>query len=143
MEFVSKLVFPGVLVFIVIIFRPTIDSLLSRTTEAEFAGTKFKFAEARYQAAEQLSTSVDQALKSGGIEVVEATIAKFRKDAAGDIIRSYWKSDGTTVNKENQRVLRDWMNANGYGGISLVFFMRAQTYEDAREKAVRDLALAK
>lgn len=142
-DFVSKLILPGVLLFIVLTFRPTINALLGRTTEAEMAGAKFKFAQAELQTADRLSASVSQALAAGKIAEAQATIAKFQKDAAGDVIRAFWKPDGTQIKLENERLLRDWMTSNGFESVPLTIFMRAQNYEQARLKAVRDLALAK
>lgn len=133
-NFASKLLLPAVLVFIILTFRPTVDSLLLRTTEFEIAGTKFKFAE-------EISAKVDEAIRSGDTRKIEATISQFTKDAAGGLIRSYWKPDGVTIDAENQNIIRAWMVSNGIE-TSVTFFLHAQEFEDARLTAVKELGLS-
>lgn len=135
-EFLSKLMLPAVLIFIVLAFRPTIDSLLSRTTEAEIAGAKLKFVD-------KLSETLDPAIKSGNTKKIEAVVQTFQKEAAGDVIRSFWKPNGRNISRENEQVLRAWMAANRLGDQSITLFMLAPNYAISREKAVRELELAR
>ena len=44
------------------------------------------------------------------------------EDDPGDAIRRFWKPDGSTINKENEKKLKDWLAANA-DGEPITFFM--------------------
>ena len=128
MEFLAKLLLPGVVVFLVLTFGPTIDTLLRTTEEAEFAGAKLKFRQ------------IEEAVRRGDTEEADKAFAKFRSDISGDVIRQFWKPNATEVDKANEAIIREWMQSNNIQ-VSITFFMRAEKYAKEREKAIRDLGL--
>ena len=73
----------------------------------------------------------------------ELLITKFLKSEAGDIIRSFWKPDGNTINRENEAKLKEWMETNRIdsGAGSITMFLRGEAFESLRIKAVKDLNL--
>ena len=68
---------------------------------------------------------------------------RFARTAAGDTLRSFWKPDGTTIDKGNEQRLVDWMKINGFatGPGTITMFLRSELLEEARAKAARDLKL--
>jgi hypothetical protein len=89
------------------------------------------------------------ALFTGGAQTVapgedtKSTQAAFLKDEAGDRLRTLWKPDGKTINKESEAKLKKWMKDNGIDEDSLTFFLTGARFSEARQKAKRDLGLAK
>jgi hypothetical protein len=57
-----------------------------------------------------------------------------------DILRSYWKPQGS-INRENEKRLKDWLKSNGIDAESITFFLRNELFADARHRAVADLEL--
>jgi len=129
-EFLSNLLIPAVIVFVVITFKPTIISLLSKTTEAEFAGTKWKFVQ-----------KIEKAVSIGDSKEVEKAFLEFRSQTSDDVLRKFWKPDGRTIDPINQTKIRNWMASEGIKEPSITFFLRAETYAKEREKAIRVLGL--
>ena len=60
-------------------------------------------------------------------------------DAA--ILRGYWKPNGSVVNKQNERRLKEWLRSNGLDPESITFFLRNKIFVDARKQAIADLKL--
>lgn len=57
-----------------------------------------------------------------------------------EILRKYWKPDGT-INRLNEQRLKEWLKANGLIPDSITFFLRNEFLTDARKRAVTDLKL--
>lgn len=131
-DFIAKLLFPGVLIFALIVFRPVINILLSNITEAEVGGVKFK-----------LTQRLEEAVKNGDTKAAEEVIYKFRSDISGDMLRNFWKPNGKDINPINQAKLRQWMADNGLGDKLITTFLIGDKYSEAREKALRELGLSK
>ena len=58
-----------------------------------------------------------------------------------DTLRRYWKPDGSVVNKQNERRLKEWLRSNGFDPESVTFFLRNEMFTDARQRAIVDLEL--
>jgi hypothetical protein len=133
-DLIAKLVLPAVLFFAILTFRPTIDSLFTRTTEAEVVGARFKFAQ-------RASERIDKAVKTGEPEEVNEVMREVRAEA---LLRSFLTPDDKgTSNRENVEKLRLWMSAYGIERVPIVKFLDHPQYAEARERAVRDLGLVK
>nr|VFK37376.1 MAG: hypothetical protein BECKSD772F_GA0070984_101430 [Candidatus Kentron sp. SD]VFK43781.1 MAG: hypothetical protein BECKSD772E_GA0070983_102913 [Candidatus Kentron sp. SD] len=69
------------------------------------------------------------------------------KDAKGnkeiDSLRSFWKPDGENIDKENERIIRDWMVRNGMNPVSISAFLHSydKQYAEFQRKAVNDLGI--
>jgi hypothetical protein len=92
--------------------------------------------------------AVSEINKASGVKKSEAeaelsNIIKgtYQKDKAGDAIRLFWKPDGKTIDASNLGRLKVWMKANGIDNTSITLFMRAQHFEDARAKAVKEIPI--
>lgn len=135
----AKLALPAVLLVVILAFRPTIDSLMGKTTEAEIAGAKFKFAN-------QVAQAVDQAIKTdnprAALQKIGESVSNYQKDAASDLLRTFLMPDGKNMNQTNVQVIRDWLNRKGLD-TSVTFFLYAENYANKREEAVQELGLAK
>ncbi len=72
-----------------------------------------------------------------------ATILKssYKKDKSGDLIRSFWKPNGKTIDTSNQAIIKAWMKRNKLNNISMTFFLRSEHLSEAREKAVKDIPI--
>ena len=115
-EFLAKLLLPGVVVFVVLTFGPAIDALLRTTEEAEFAGAKLKFRQ------------IQEAVRQGNTEDADIALAEFRSDISGNVLRTFWKPDGKNTNSTNAALIRTWMKANNIES-SFTFFMRSKDFE--------------
>lgn len=136
-DLITKSFMPLVLLIVIFKFSTPIESLIGRVEEAEIAGNKFKIAKQRLETVDEIKSSI----QGKNVQEIESFIATYEKDSAGDVIRAYWKPDGRTINMENDKAIRQWMSKNGIDSTSITMFMRAQTFEDARLKAVKDLNL--
>jgi hypothetical protein len=132
MEFISKLLLPGVLVFVILTFRPTINALLSKTTKAEFAGAKFEFVQ-----------KIEEAVKSGDSKKADDTFLKFRSEISEDALWKFWKPDGQHINQDHQARIRKWMEDNNITEQSITVFMRSDIHAKAREQAIKDLGIGR
>jgi hypothetical protein len=65
----------------------------------------------------------------------------YKKDAAGDTLRKFWKPNGTDINRDNEKKLKKWMGDNGFDPDAITLFLRNAESADARVKAVKDLGL--
>jgi len=74
-------------------------------------------------------------------ELSDIVKGKYKKDKAGDTLRSFWKPDGKTVDSTNEAQLKSWMSSNGIDNTSITMFLRAEHFSDARVKAVADLGI--
>jgi len=57
-----------------------------------------------------------------------------------EILRKFWKPEGS-INKGNERKLKDWLKSNGIDPESITFFLRNDVFNDVRRKAIEDLRL--
>jgi hypothetical protein len=57
-----------------------------------------------------------------------------------ETLRKFWKPKGS-INRENERKLKDWLKSNGIDPESITFFLRNDVFSDARRKAIEDLGL--
>lgn len=132
-ELVSKILVPAVIVFVVVTFQPTINTLISKTTEAEFAGTTWKFTQ-----------DLENAVKKGDSKEVEKVFLKFRSDTSADVLLHFWKPESSEVDKANEKTLKNWMQSNGMetGPGRLVMFLHAKSFAENREKAIKELGLS-
>jgi hypothetical protein len=69
-------------------------------------------------------------------------VVGYQADAAGALLRAFWKPDGKTIDKVHQTTLRDWLKSNGLDDLSITTFLIGDKYSDARSKAVMDLKLS-
>ena len=67
----------------------------------------------------------------------------FSKDNNGDILREFWKPDGTTIDASHAAKILTWMDENGINTnkVPITMFMRGQIYTEHRKKSVADLKL--
>lgn len=65
----------------------------------------------------------------------------YQKDKAGDIIRSFWKPDGKTINTSNETILKSWMKNNKLDNVSIIFFLRSKHLSEARDLAVKGIPI--
>lgn len=63
-------------------------------------------------------------------------------DPSADTLRRYWKPDGHSVSEEHNTKLLNWMRQNDIKGTTVMEFMFAEKFRQARLKASRDLGLA-
>lgn len=70
-------------------------------------------------------------------------ISTYKKTENSEIIRNFWKPDGTIINSENEIKLKDWMELNGLvtDAGSITMFLGGIEFEELRKKAVNDLKL--
>jgi hypothetical protein len=92
--------------------------------------------------------AVSEINKASGVQKseAEAELSKilkgtYQKDKAGDAIRVFWKPDGKNIDADNVTKLKAWMKTNGIDNTSITMFMRAQHFEDARAKAVKEIPI--
>lgn len=69
-----------------------------------------------------------------------STNSMFTSGDVGKVLRDFWKPKGL-VDKEHERVIRQWFNANGLDTMSLTIFMRNKYFADARRTIVSELNL--
>jgi hypothetical protein len=136
-DLITKSFLPLVLLIVIFKFSLPIENLIGRVEEAEIGGNKFKIAKQRLETVDDIKSAIE----GKSAQEIESFISNYQKDSAGDVIRAYWKPDGTNINKEHDKAIRQWMSQNGIDDTSITFFMRAQQFEDARLKAVKDLNL--
>ena len=67
--------------------------------------------------------------------------ASYVKDNAGDMLRNFWKPNGTEINAANEARLKAWMASNGIDNTSVTLFLRAAHFAAARAKAVQELEI--
>jgi len=93
-----------------------------------------------------LTIAKDAGLKSAEAEQKLQSLREgtYLKDSAGDVLRKFWKPDGTTVDATNEAKLKAWMTQNNIatGPGDIVMFLRAEEFAASRSKAVKDLELA-
>lgn len=63
--------------------------------------------------------------------IARITTARFSYDDASDTIRRFWKPDGS-INKENEKKLKDWLAANAEG-MPITFFISSASAQDKAE----------
>jgi len=99
----------------------------------------------RYKRAGSIASALNGIVASSGSKLKNSTdklstliTGKFKKDAAGNKLRTFW-----TKNAVNARRLKSWMTNNGLttnpGDIPI--FLRDAGFADLRAKAVKDLKL--
>jgi hypothetical protein len=59
-----------------------------------------------------------------------------------EVLHRFWKPDGS-VDRDNERRLKNWLSVNGLDPQSITFFLRNQLFADARKRAVESLGLSK
>lgn len=101
----------------------------------------FEFAGSIPGAISTISLDAGQKAATANQSLNNLAAASYVKTKAGDALRAFWKPNGKTVDDDNQKLLRDWMNANGIGGQPIEFFLRGSDFEALRAKAVKDLAV--
>lgn len=69
--------------------------------------------------------------------------AKYLKDATGDVLRKFWKPDGTNIDLANEAAIKDWMKKHDLEKVSITLFLRGDIYKEDRAKAVEELKLGK
>ena len=57
-----------------------------------------------------------------------------------DILRGYWKPDGS-VTKQSERRLKEWLKSKGLEPDTITLFLRNELLADARRRAIVDLEL--
>lgn len=67
--------------------------------------------------------------------------SSYKKDQAGDLIRKFWKPDGTSVDSANEAIIKNWMKNNQLDNVSITFFIRSTHLSSAREKAIKDIPI--
>ena len=92
--------------------------------------------------------AVSEINKASGVQKSKAEVelssilkGTYQKDKAGDAIRAFWKPDGKNVDANNVAKLKAWMKTNGIDNTSITLFMRAQHFQDARAKAVKEIPI--
>ncbi len=68
-------------------------------------------------------------------------VVSYKADAAGAVLRSFWKPDGKTIDKVHETTLRNYLKDNGLDDLSITTFIIGDKYSDARSKAVLDLKI--
>nr|VFK58014.1 MAG: hypothetical protein BECKTC1821F_GA0114240_102131 [Candidatus Kentron sp. TC] len=60
-----------------------------------------------------------------------------------DSLKSFWKPDGKNVDRENEKIIHDWMTRNGLNlsSISAFLYSRDEQYSKFRKKAIDDLGI--
>jgi hypothetical protein len=81
---------------------------------------------------------IDESLFYGPKEQTAARYTSSTEDM--ETLRNYWKPQGT-INKQNERKLKDWLNSNGINSESITLFLRNDLLNDARRKAIKDLRI--
>ena len=70
------------------------------------------------------------------LETLTATYSSGTQET--EALRMYWKPEGS-INRRNERRLKEWLKANGLAPDSITFFLRNELFADARRRAVTDL----
>lgn len=80
----------------------------------------------------------DQAAEVANAIVLDGS---YKKDDAGDRLRTFWKPDGTNIDKTNQAKLIQWMTNSGLNPDTITLFLRDKNFSDLRVEAVKDLEI--
>lgn len=82
----------------------------------------------------------DYSTSPGVREYVEAVLQSkmVDSDTSAKALLEFWKPNGT-INRSNQKKLRDWLNSNGLKDISATLFIQGAIFKSARQKALQDL----
>jgi hypothetical protein len=80
--------------------------------------------------------------KAGADKKIENIVeGNYQKDKTGDLIRTFWKPDGSTTNTANAAKITKWIKDNDLGTLSITMLMRSDALSQARNQAVSDLGL--
>jgi hypothetical protein len=80
--------------------------------------------------------------KAGADKKIDNIVkGNYQKEKTGDLIRTFWKPDGSTINTANAAKISKWIKDNGLGALSITMLMRSETLSQTRKKAVSDLGL--
>lgn len=66
----------------------------------------------------------------------------YAPDYSSKLLDQFWRPGGV-FNDENEKEILLWMGKNDLGTVPIVFFIEGGEYKEKREKALRDLALAR
>lgn len=69
--------------------------------------------------------------------------SNFLRDKSGDIIRKFWKPDGTKINDTNDKTIKEFFEKHGIAGESIIFFIRSEHYQTLRARMVSEFKLDK
>ena len=66
-----------------------------------------------------------------------------KDESVGGDLKSFWKPDGRNIDKNNEKIIRNWMIQNGLNlsSISAFLYSRDKQYVEARENAIKDLGI--
>ena len=76
-----------------------------------------------------------------GGQLAKEIEGRFAQTDAAENLRAFWKPGGT-VNEGNQARLRTWLQENGLNSRSIAYFLSAEMFAQARDKAIVDLGLS-
>lgn len=76
--------------------------------------------------------------KPGTANSIQRTVAVYSRTSSSDTLRTYWKPDGESVDKDHEKKLKLWMSQHGIQG-PITVFLSSKGKEDLRRKAVQDL----
>lgn len=88
-----------------------------------------------------LAAESGQAVNESGEKLETVIEGKFSDDDPGRALRAFARPDGKTLDPTNRDKLREWMDANGLGDISITSFLYNLKFKEQRIKAVEDLSL--
>ncbi|TQV82875.1 hypothetical protein [Aliikangiella coralliicola] len=75
-------------------------------------------------------------------EIGVTLLVRVKKAKSGDLLRRFWKPDGINVEKKNEEKLKAWLeNSEISGPGSITMLLHAESFEDARVRAVTELNL--
>lgn len=88
-----------------------------------------------------LTAESGQAVSESGEKLAEVLEGKFTDDDPGRALRLFVRPDGKKLDQVNRDKLREWMDANGLGDVSITSFVYNLKFKEQRLKAIEDLSL--
>lgn len=66
-----------------------------------------------------------------------------KDESGGGELKSFWKPDGKNINKDNEKIISNWMTKNSINqsSISAFLYSRDTRYVEARQKAIEELGI--
>jgi hypothetical protein len=88
-----------------------------------------------------LTAASGQAVSESDQKLETVLEGKFSDDDPGRALRRFVRPDGKNLNQDNKAKLREWMDENGLGDVSITSFMYNLKFKEQRLMAVEDLSL--
>lgn len=80
-------------------------------------------------------------LEPGKVAAILRDVAVYQWTSSSDLLRRYWKPDGTHVDADHERRLNNWMRQHGVPAAhgDIVMFLSSPKYKSLRDRAANEL----